>query len=295
MYENILIDFTNLFFRSIYFGIEQEKSILSIPRHFLFQIEQIKNKFGNENTIVWFLCDDSNYLLRRELDLEYKQNRKKEKLPNLIFSFIGLLQEIVKSQNENYRVISEVGLEADDFVKPTLNLLKGSKNLLISYDLDFARGIDTKIEKTDWYNWNDIYNEISFIQKYSFYPNCESVKLYKSLNGYKSDNIKVGVKDLSPLTLFQICRKAIDYKSFESFENDLYWIEKSDRNKIIKSFEQIEINYQLCNFISLEKEFNEYIEYGSKNKIQLKILLESLGLQLKLSKEEIENEFFDLL
>lgn len=291
MYENILIDFTNLFFRSIYFGIEKEKSILSIPKYFLSEVDSIKNKFANENTILWFLCDDSIFLLRRDIEQDYKQNRKKEKLPTVIFSFLGLLQEILKYQNENYRIISDVGFEADDFVKPLLKQLQG-KNLLVSYDLDFSRGVDFK---TDWYNWTNVYNEIEFVKKYSFYPNEESVKLYKSLNGYKSDGIKIGVENLQPLTLFQICRQAIDYNSLDDFKNDLDWIEKNERVKIIKSFDQIETNYELCNFIKLNKSLDEYIEYGSKNKIQLKILLESLGLQLKLSKQEIENEFFDLL
>lgn len=291
MYENILIDFTNLFFRSIYFGIEKQKSILSIPKYFLSEIDNIKNKFANENTILWFLCDDSIFLLRREIEQDYKLNRKKEKLPTVIFSFLGLLQEILKCQSENYRIISDVGLEADDFIKPLLKQLQG-KNLLISYDLDFSRGVDFK---TDWYNWTNVYNEIEFVKKYSFYPNEESIKLYKSLNGYKSDGIRIGVENLLPLTLFQICRQAIDYNSLEDFKNDLDWIEKNERLKILKSFDKIETNYELCNFIKLNKSLDECIEYGSKNKIELKILLESLGLQLKLSKQEIENEFFDLL
>lgn len=293
MYDNIIIDTTNLFFRSVYFGIENHKSIISIPKSFLSEIENIKNQFANENSIFWFLYDDSQFLFRRELDSNYKTNREKNKLPKILFSILGLTQELLKCSNKNYRVISGYGLESDDFIQTlTKQYFKDSKNILISYDLDFARCIN---KSTDWFNWKKVFNETSFVETYSFYPNDESVKLYKSLNGYKSDNIEIGVKDLNHLTLFQICRRAIDYNSFDDFKNDLDWIDKSERSKIIKSFDKIELNYELCNFIPLSKGITEYIDYGSESKIKLKILLESLGLQLKLSKEEIENEFFNLL
>ena len=55
------------------------------------------------------------------------------------------------------------------------------------------------------------------------------------------------------------------------------------------------LNYELTNFIPLQKNISEYITNCYENKFQMKILLESLGLEIKLSKEDIENEFFDLL
>ena len=78
-------------------------------------------------------------------------------------------------------------------------------------------------------------------------------------------------------------------------KNDLSWIEKSEKNKILHSFERLTLNYELTNFIPLQKNISEYITNCYENKFQMKILLESLGLEIKLSKEDIENEFFDLL
>ena len=292
MYDHLIIDTSNLFFRSVYFGIEKLQSILSIPKYFLSEIENIKKQFGSENTTLWFLYDDSSFLLRRELESSYKQNRNRDRLPSIIYSLLCLSQEFLINSEQNYRVVNHYGLEADDLVKPTKSLVDNKKTLLISYDLDFSRYINSNC---NWYNWKNIFDEKKFIEVFSFYPSHESVKLYKSLNGYKSDNIEVGVKDLTPLTLFQICRKAIDYNSLDDFKNDLSWIEKSDRSRIIKSFDKVELNYELCNFIEIQKPIDEIVDVGSKNKIQLKILLESVGLQLNLSKEEIENEFFNLL
>ena len=291
MYDNILIDGTNLFFRSVYFGLKKDLSTKVIVETFFEIIELVKTKF-NHTSSIYFFYDDSKILFRKQLDSSYKRNRDKNKLPTNIFYCLSLTKEILSVKDNNYFIIQNSGYEADDFVKPLLKSFGDSKNLLISNDLDWCRSIN---EKTNWYNWNELFDEKLFVEKYTFYPNNEAIKLYKSLKGDKSNNIPVGVLDLCNEVIFGICRRAIDYKSFQDFENDLSWIEKSEKNKILHSFERLTLNYELTNFIPLQKNISEYITNCYENKFQMKILLESLGLEIKLSKEDIENEFFDLL
>lgn len=292
MYDNILIDGTNLFFRSVYFGLKKELSTRIIVETFFEIIDSIQNKFNHYSKNIYFLYDDSKILFRKQLDSSYKKNRDKNKLPTNIFYCLNLTKEILSVKDDNYFTVQGSGYEADDFVKPLLKSFNDSKNLLVSNDLDWCRSIN---QNNDWYNWSDVFNEKSFVEKYTFYPNNEAVKLYKSLKGDKSNNIPVGVLDLSNEVIFDICRKAIDYKSFEDFENQLGYIVKDERIKILHSFERFTLNYELTNFIQLQKNISEYVIKCFENKFQKKILLESLGLEIKFSKEEIENQFFDLL
>lgn len=288
MYDNIIIDATNLFYRSVYFGLKKEISSKSISKTFFEIINDLKNKFEFEKNI-YFLYDDSKILFRKQLNPNYKINRSKNKIPSNILSLLGLTKEILSVNNNQYRILSSFGYEADDFVKPLLKFLNG-KNLLISNDLDFCKSINLN---TDWYNWSIVLNEVDFVKTYNFYPNDEAIKLYKALKGDKSNGVQ-GI-NLNDEIIVKICQKAIDYNSFENFKNDLDWISRNERIKILKNFDRLVLNYQLSDNLKLEKQIIDYIIICEVNKLKEKILLESIGLEIKLSNEDLENQFFNLL
>lgn len=291
LYDRIFIDATNLFFRSVYFGLGKELSTKSIAETFFQIIDSIKTKFEHTGEI-YFLYDDSQNLLRRQIQISYKSNRQKAKLPNNIFSCLGLTKQILSMSSSDYRIVSSSGYETDDLLKPLLKTFsKESKNLLITNDLDWCVNLN---ENTHWFNWSDILTKSDFINKYTFYPNHESIKLYKALKGDKTSGIK-SIVNISNDSLYMIVRRAINYTSFDNFENDLSWLEEKDRLEIKSKLNEVYSNYQLCELIGLQKPIQDCISHCRVSNLHRKILLESVGLQLKLSKEEIENSFFDLL
>ena len=271
-YNHIIIDNSNLYWRSVSSVIKKvieqdnEDAFYSLTiQDSLERIEQLKNIYGNDETIVYILNDNpfSKINERELIDSSYKHARKNKNIPPVFYKSLEKLIEILKSYHNNYYIVSYSKCEADDLVLPVLKHIKG-KTLLVSADLDWARSIDTDIH---WFNYNKVYDIESFSQEYGFNPSNNGVKIYKALHGDKSDCIENAVPHMPKTILNHIVD---NYDSIYDLISNLWKdeeIPKQWKLKIQDASVQLKINYQLVDFLQLDLSFND-VAYKCKEDIE---------------------------
>jgi 5'-3' exonuclease len=191
MYKHIIIDVLNCYWRNATarkitkLKYQGEEIVTSGIYGALDSIRKFEKEFLFKDGTVWLLFDnpDSMFHLRKEIDPEYKNNR--ESMPEEFKVGIRILKEILKIYNDKYRIITISKAEADDLVFPLLNHIGRDQDiLLISNDLDWARGINANIH---WYNWEKTYYLENFKIDYGFSPEGNKVQMYKSFRGDKGN------------------------------------------------------------------------------------------------------------
>jgi hypothetical protein len=301
-YNKIVIDFNNLFYQRVV--EETEKGIEGLYKNFVKnpyialheKVDSLINKFAYDSTEIYFLADNPNsiYYKRRELDSSYKHRREQNFTTNFLNRCMDFTYLSLKQKSNRYVFARIKEYEADDLVKPLLEIINPSyynNVLLISNDMDWSRSISDNVS---WYNYRDIMSKEVFYKKYKFFPTENSVKIYKSIHGDLSDAIPNAVPHLPEDLLYYIVSK---YKSinelFNGITNDsnlpLSW-----KTKILEAKDRIQLNYRLVDFVPLDKEIlKENIVYGKKDDLSFSYLSKIIDENLKVEKVKEKNSFFE--
>lgn len=250
----------------------------------LEKVQYLEDKILLEGGELWFLFDnhDSKANIRCELSDDYKYNRKD--MPDSFYQYIEIFKSFLLSYKGNYVVSYIERLEADDLVKPILDLeiVEGSV-LMISSDLDWARLINYKSRDIDWYNYEEIINKDSFYGRFNFYPTPNRVTLFKTLKGDINDNIKVGLPSLEDEELYYILSKyedALDLLTKGISDKNLG---QNTRRRISENSTKIRVNWNLVDFVPLDKigsKLKDHIYYGRFKRNNLKKYYKMLNINL---------------
>lgn len=303
-FNYILIDGSNLYHRAYSLGKTQfELSNTLYLKHHVIKIaletlDKVLSDFAYLESEIFILFDNSQSRIniRKEIDPLYKSNRDKVLADKELYAIHNLFIEILKRRSNQYRVLMAGALEADDLVKPLINILNLHRKeaLMVTNDMDWARNISNQVL---WYNWSTIYDKENFYSKFKFYPNEESVKIFKTIKGDPSDHIPVAIKDIGQIEFERILEASYDFKNFNDFISYIENMKDSElKIKMKRNMKLLQRNYQLVDFIDLPIPIQEYIRVGIYEPFSLKVFLQSLDLpipdELK-TKEEIESSFFD--
>jgi len=261
-YSSILLDLNNLFWRSTVSVVKKiteeqdENEFYSLTvQDSLERIKQIRDTYGNNETTLYILHDNpfSKINEREMIDSSYKHARKNKNIPVVFYKSLEKLIEILKIYDNKSYVVSHNKCEADDLVLPILNHIKGSA-LMISADLDWARGMDEAIH---WFNYGKLYKIDNFTEDYGFSPSGNGVKIYKALHGDKSDCIENAVPYLPKNVLNHIIN---NYNTIYELLANLWKdevIPKQWKLKIQDAQVQLKINYQLVDFMNIDLSFDD--------------------------------------
>ena len=267
-FSNIILDVNNLFWRNVSISIK-EKIVSEQDEVYSYTIQMTINKinsliaeYGQYKDCKVYLCFDnplSKIGTRKEIDPMYKHSRERKFVPPAFHKTLQIFAELVEVYSDNFYICRVDSLEADDLVQPLLKYLNYNNCLLISADLDWARSIENNIDTTvSWYNYHTLYDLDSFKTKYGFFPNNNSITLYKSLRGDNSDNIPNGCPGLREEIVLDICNRFnSDDELFKNLFNTDYpqqWKLKLKENEL-----RIRTNYALVDFIQVDGSIEDHI------------------------------------
>lgn len=263
-FSNIIIDVSNLFWRNISISLkekidkEQDEIYSHTIQMTINKINSFISEYGDyKDCNVYLLFDNplSRINIRKEIDPMYKHSREKKNIPASFFKSLDLLWEVLEVYSDHMKLVKVTSLEADDLVQPLLKYIGNESCLLVSADLDWARSIDKKIK---WYNYHTLYDLDTFKNKYGFFPNNNSITLYKSLRGDNSDNIPSGCPHLREEIVLDICTR---FNSDDDLFKNLFQTDYPQQWKLkIKENEmRIRMNYALADYIQVEGNIDEHI------------------------------------
>ena len=305
-YKYLLIDATNLLWRSLYSNVKEiliNKELIYTGgiEQFIKRLNQLLFEFSyTDSSIVYLLFDNpkSELNFRQMIDEEYKHARLAKKPEKQIYNTMNLLMEILKNYSNNYRIANLDKLEADDLTKPILESLKTeiddfNKVLVISADMDWSRNIDKNIH---WYNFVDIIDEVKFTEKYGFSPVGNKVKMYKALHGDTSDSIPNAVPYLDKNIMLHIIEKFDDptilFKNLWKQEYSKHW-----KTKLFEAERQILTNFQLADFVDIECSIQEIVRKCTRNCKALRFYYKNLKIPFEgfmTTKEENKKSFLGM-
>jgi 5'-3' exonuclease len=294
----LVIDLNNLFWRSVSVSLQDQLTIQGVQiynyviQDVLERIKELRNRFCYDEAKIYFLIDNtySKINFRKTLDEGYKHPREFKTIPKYLFSTLNFFIEILKIYSNNFYTLWEDNLEADDLTYPllkSLDLNEQNRALFVSADMDWARNI-TKY--SSWFNYSKIYNAELFKAKYKFSPYSKKIQFYKAIKGDNSDAIPNAIPYLPETVLLHILE---NYKDVE----DLYKRIDSDKeisNKWYKRFleerERVEKNYQLADFIALNKPIDEIIFQCKENIKGLRIWFKELHIPFEPRMIEVKKD-----
>jgi 5'-3' exonuclease len=299
-YARILLDVSNLYFRAfttsrhIVSDVDGKRMVTGGLFTSIKMIQRIESVYLAENGRIYFLFDNpsSGEIRRRDIDPDYKINRKKQ--DPQFFKGLDYLQLVLRSYKTGYRVIQRPDAEADDLVFPVLKSFEGHDHfvLLVSTDMDWSRSIADKAHWLVHSGGKDIvYDKDLFYNKYGFYPGYNEVCLYKALKGDESDNIVPGVKGIPERVLLSIIREV---KSVQSLFIKLSGLQIEDcwKKAIQQNKGRIQINLMLvgCQPLSMT-DIREYTTITDFNKKMLLMYYRIFGFDVaqidsRLTKED---------
>lgn len=285
-FSNIIIDINNLFWRNV--SISLKNKIMSEDDEvYSSSIQMTLNKINNfiaeygqyQNCNVYLLFDNplSRINTRKEIDPLYKHARSLREVPVAFHKTIDILWEILEVYSDNFKLLKADSLEADDLVQPLLKYLNYDNCLIISADLDWARSINSTVK---WYNYHTLYDLDTFKNKYGFYPNNNSITLYKAFRGDNSDNIPNGCSGLREEIVLDICNRFNNddelFKNLFDTDYPQNWKFKIKENEL-----RIRMNYALADFIQVEGSIEDYIVQCKESIKALRSWYRMLDLELE--------------
>lgn len=301
-YDCLIIDTVNLAYKV--FNTSQEKPLLINKKsvykesvvNFIKMVDNLKERFLHFDGIIYLLIDNYYsradlqtsfmYADRRELSEAYKFTRHKESKE--FYNSINLIRYYYMINTPQYVVSRIDGLEADDLVKPILDLkCKDKKCLFVTSDLDWTRYL------SDSNHWLPKLGEepetAKQLEARLGFPISEtSIIAFKSIFGDASDNISslvtLNKNNLSqfaeiiknvaqPLDIIELARNNMKF----DFENPKKY---SLLAEIYSKERQYLINTQLTSAIPCDPKFlEENTIQGRDDKTLMKILKEILGIE----------------
>jgi 5'-3' exonuclease len=276
------------------FDVEGKRMVTGGILMFIKMIQRIESNYLSEDGRIFFLFDNpaSGELMRKDIDPDYKINRKRQ--DSQFYRGLDYLQLILHNYQNGYRIIQRPESEADDLVFPVLKSFEGHNHnvLLVSNDMDWARPIGDKVYWMAHLNDRDvIYDKDLFYNKYGFYPGRNEICLYKALRGDESDNIIPGMKGIPEQVVLTIIRQAKSvqnmFLSLEEIQIEEHWKEAIRKNK-----GRIQINLMLIDYQLLSTaDVREYTIISEFNKKALLMYYRILGFDInqidpRLNKED---------
>jgi hypothetical protein len=304
-HKQIVIDSTNLFWRSISSCIKKAKEsddtfvYTHVIVDFIDRVKRLKSQFGYTDSIIYLLFDNpkSRFTTRQLIDEHYKSHRCDASIPKEFWDTLALLTLVLKCYSNDFVIMQLEDCEADDMVYPLIMQKCNEKNnmLLISVDLDWARGISLS-NNVNWFNYTTLFwNKEIFKEQYGFYPERNKIKFFKTIRGDKSDDIEVSIPNMPANVLNHILDTYDDIQVFIDRFNRDDEIPQQWKMKILENRSKILSNYSLVDFISIEQDINEYSTQCKENINELKYWYRFLDLPLETrmkNKEEKKTQFF---
>jgi 5'-3' exonuclease len=286
VYENLVFDTNNLFWRASHKAFSEylttkdnQKIYKRIVEEFLDRIKFCEEKYGGGNPFVYFIFDNptSKITEREQINPEYKHVRKSRHVPDNFYPTLKLMAQILSHYSDRYRIIWAEKKEADDLTLPVKNLIVPTVHnriLYISNDMDWARNIDAV---SHWYDWKTLYNHENFFAVWKFHPTAESVIMYKSLLGDKSDQIHKAVR----LNEEQAVELINRWGTLTDLYTNLSALEAPVRQDLLTNRPKVMMNYRLVSFLPFEGNLNEDIQMGKRNTTWLRVWYNSLKIPLE--------------
>lgn len=190
--------------------------------------------------------------------------------------------EILKCYSDDYVILQEPNLEADDLVPiitRDVNVDHNNMCLLVSNDLDWSRSIN---EYTNWYDHANMYDIKSFTKKYGFSPEGNNIQMYKSIRGDKSDCIDNAIPHLPEKVVLDLIKYDTIKEMMMSLDSDDN-ITDNQKTKIRNAENKLKINFQLTGFLNIDNLSLDEISIKGKENIK------SLKYYYKLLDIEFEN------
>lgn len=298
LYDNIIIDAVNLAYKT--FGdfnnetpkkvnsdLVYKKSICS----FVHCVEDLKKKYLSAEGHIYLLFDNYfsrtdlqncfQFADRKELNEKYKSTRKKEVRP--FYNSLNFLRYYYIIGPDVYRTLRISQLEADDLVKPVLQLYckPGQRNLLVTSDLDWCKNLN---EFTDWLpKLGEDPETLGLLSLRLGFPISEmSIVLYKAIFGDPADNIKgLAPENSSNKTQFrELIKNFSDPYNIISFTRDTSYHSNYPMLKILNDKERdLIINIQLVDTINCDESYvKKELIVGSGQKTKLSAVRKAIGL-----------------
>ena len=224
---------------------------------------------------------------RKEVDNAYKENRMTESRE--FYNTLDLIKYYYMVSSSKYRTARIQGLEADDLVKPCIDSIPNSKNLMITNDSDWARYLDSNTHYLP-HTFEPPVTDVMFQAKRGFYPTEEKIILDKILFGDSADNVKEVLPEL-PKALREQIRSDFDCIQNFILNYELYTPLKEYVTLVRDRLPELRIAYQMVATIPVsDKHFFYSCSIGRDSKVQ-RTAIESV---LKINNVNVTFEFGDI-
>lgn len=301
-FNHIVIDGSNLWWRSYTSVLSDflktkksldvkvkmsEKEICSLSlQNFFSKLDSLFETYGykRNGTTIYIIFDNPHSVINLRKIISggtYKHPRQYDNISKNVNKMIDMLEEILKCYSNKFKILRSKDLEADDLTLPLKEYIKPSKNnniLFISADLDWARNIE---DCCQWFNFSTLYGIEKFKMDYGFDPSGNSIKLYKTIRGDNSDNIKPAIPGMHKPMLIELVTKFEDvYDLIKNVWSRTDWNHKW-KKKIIENKLKLIKNYQLIDFISIEMPIEDYIIDCKENLNALRMWFEFFDIKFE--------------
>ena len=241
----LIVDGLNVAFRW------KHQNILDFKYDYIRTIESLAKSY-NAGTII--VCADGGSSYRKEIDPQYKANRKEryaeqtEQEAKEFEMFMAEFQDTLTLIKQKHPVFHFRGVEADDIAAYIANNIDFDECWLISSDKDWDLLINEKVSRfstvtrkeTTVYNWDEHYDfEI------------EDYITFKCLTGDKGDNVP-GVPGVGPKRAVQLMKQygtVFDIYDSIPIEGKYKYIQALNENA-----EQLLTNVELMDLITYSEE-----------------------------------------
>ena len=283
-YNQVLIDTPNIFNRAFHKNKALGKEVNNCVPIFLSMINKIQRRFSSmgHETNFYFLFDNdtSKVAVRKDIDPSYKSNRKSG--DEDFYRLLDLVHLIILNYSKHLYAVQKQGAEADDLVFPLLENFEG-RTLLISNDFDWSRSIS---EDVDWAKYEDdelvVVTKDLFKEIYGFSPSIESICLYTSFRGDRSDNIPAGVPNIKEEVLVKLLNSFSSLSDIKDALSYLDYVSVTFRDRIVENYSRLLLNYKLVNHLGLHyQEIVSFIYSSDFKPKTLMTLYTSIGLDVK--------------
>lgn len=244
---------------------------------FTYMLRRVCNEYGKDNVIV---CWDGGHSGRKELDSEYKSDRK---------SVAGVWEDIVYAKTMVnclglYHAHNE-GFEADDIIGSLASQSEESSRIL-SYDKDFYQLVNDRInilrpERTVKGQKipQQIIDRDAVIEEFGCPP--EKVLLYKAFRGDASDNIpKISIRFTKNFS--EVFYKVLlDSATLEEFYSKLNTFDEKYREELLQFRDRAVLNEKI---VKIKTELSVKVERSRLDSVAFEKLCKELEItRLKVS------------
>lgn len=305
MLANILLfDVYNLWYRVIW----KNDSLTKVDEKFIptdaickfFELtDGYVKKFGTEDCKVYYLFDNAKTTLlknRKELDEEYKKNRKIQ--PDYFYDGLNMVELILKFYRDNSFVYRKQGVEADDFVLPLIGkyVSDHDKVMMFSTDIDWCRALlnddERDIVVTQYTKNNEILTVEIFEKKYGFKPTVTNITFWKTFEGDESDVILPTLKNYPNEYFKDAISRYDDIDSFigDAVNGKIPYLDMGWKLKIKQNADRMRLNWNLISSMDLsDSDLETWKVRCSYKPNKLLIIYNTLGVVGKFDKR-IRNE-----